>query len=241
MIEKTEKKKSVMLDLKNITKEKGEIKIMRKKKLDNTIIEIRMIDRYKQINKFRYSIFAICNPSTPMEAIFNPIMTEMVLDKLKELREEIKEDINCIKLESIKVEDIFGSREAEVSELLVKETCLYDFQYYREKYDRYLSGKALERVYPISKREKMIEKFNTEIVALEETVNDLEIIDKQLAKEEKRNLEALIGKKQEFEDKFYFPTLEEIQASLHIRVNSYLNNILEDVEKKIEYLERGLA
>lgn len=87
----------------------------------------------------------------------------------------------------------------------------------------------------------MIEEYNEEIEALEETVNDLDAIDKQLAKEERKKLESLKLQKQELEEKLEFPTLEEIETSLFNRIHSYLNNIMEDVENRIKYLEGKLG
>lgn len=214
---------------------------MRKKKIGQTITEIRMIERYKQINKFRYSIFQITNPAMPNEVLLNPILATIVLDKLRELRGQIRGDIKNITIDNIKAEDIFGKRESEVSELFANEICLYDFSYYKRSYDKYLKGEALQRICPAHKKERIIETYNEEINALEETVNDLETIDKQLAKEERKKLESLKLQKQEFEEKFDFPTLEQIEISLFNRVHSYLNNIIEDVENKIEYLEGKLG
>ena len=214
---------------------------MRKKKIGQTITEIRMIERYKQINKFRYSIFQITNPAMPNEVLLNPILATIVLDKLRELRGQIRGDIKNITIDNIKAEDIFGKRESEVSELFANEICLYDFSYYKRSYDKYLKGEALQRICPTHKKERIIETYNEEINALEETVNDLETIDKQLAKEERKKLESLKLQKQEFEEKFDFPTLEQIEISLFNRVHSYLNNIIEDVENKIEYLEGKLG
>ena len=214
---------------------------MRKKKIGQTITKVRMIERYKYINKFRYSIFGVCNQAIPTEATHNPILSEIVLEKLKDVKEEIKADINSITLGSIKAEDVFGNRELEVSELFANEICLYDFASYKTRYDEYLKGEALQRILPTHKRERMIEEYNEEIEALEETVNDLDAIDKQLAKEERKKLESLKLQKQELEEKLEFPTLEEIETSLFNRIHSYLNNIMEDVENRIKYLEGKLG
>lgn len=47
--------------------------------------------------------------------------------------------------------------------------------------------------------------------------------------------------KLEFEEKFDFPTLEDIEISIFNRIYSYLINIIEDIENKIEYLEGKLG
>ena len=119
-----------------------------------------MIERYKYINKFRYSIFGVCNQAIPTEATHNPILSEIVLEKLKDVKEEIKADINSITLGSIKAEDVFGNRELEVSELFTNEICLYDFASYKTRYDEYLKGEALQRILPTHKREEIIEKYS---------------------------------------------------------------------------------
>lgn len=214
---------------------------MRKKKIGQTITKVRMIERYKYINKFRYSIFGVCNQAIPTEATHNPILSEIVLEKLKYVKEEIKADINSITLGSIKAEDVFGNRELEVSELFANEICLYDFASYKTRYDEYLKGEALQRILPTHKREEIIEKYNEEIKALEEALKGLEGIGKQFGKEERKKLESLKLEKLEFEEKFDFPTLEDIEISIFNRIYSYLINIIEDIENKIEYLEGKLG
>ncbi len=216
---------------------------MRKKKIDNTITAVRMVDRYRHINKFRYSIFAICNRATPMEVTLNPIMAEMVLNKLKELNEEIREDINSITIDSINAEDIFGSRQSGVSELLAMEVCMYDLSIYKSKYDKYIQRSTLEKIHTVEKIEQTRQKINRDINKLEECINELESVLEGTSDNEKKELEKLIIQKDKFEDKFGHPALEleVIETSLFIRITSYLNNILEDIGNRIEYLERGLA
>ena len=59
--------------------------------------------------------------------------------------------------------------------------------------------------------------------------------------EERKKLESLKLEKLEFEEKFDFPTLEDIEISIFNRIYSYLINIIEDIENKIEYLEGKLG
>lgn len=199
-----------------------------------------MESRYKDINKFRISVGQLTNKSISSEVRRNPILSTIVLSKLKELKEEIEIDIDNITIDAIKVEDIFGDRESEVSRLFTSEIALYDMPTYIEKYNKYLKGKALEKVFSKEKRKEEMDKYNREINELEETVAELEIIDKELAKEEKRKLEILKLQREEFKEKFKFPLIEEIEESIFIKINSYLNNILKDVEEKILHIERYL-
>ena len=205
------------------------------------IINVKMVERYRHINKFRFSIFKLTNPSMATELEYNPIMGEIVLVKLKELRNEIKDDISKLSPRSIKAEDILGERNLEISDLLATEVCFYNLIDYKNKYDSYLKGKTLERIFPIKRRNEEFNRLNKEIDELEQTVIDLEIIDEKIAEEEKKKLRKLKLEKEEFIEKFDFSALEEIEEALFIRVHSYITRILEDIEDKIDYLERNIA
>lgn len=209
------------------------IKIKTKK-----LAKVKMVERYRHINKFRYSIFKLTNPSMTTELEYNPIMGEIVLVKLKEIRNEIKDDISKLSPRSIKSDDIFGERNLEVSELLAMEICLFNLIDYKRKYDRYLKGKTLEKIVPIEKRNEQLNRLNRQIEELEQTVIELESIDERIAEEEKRKLRKLKFEKDELIEKFDFPTVEEV---LFLRVHSYINSVLDDIEEKIDYLEMNIA
>lgn len=203
--------------------------------------KIEMVEKYRYINKFRYSIFTLTNPSMSMELNGNPIMGEIVLDKLKEIKQEIELDIDNITPEDIKADDIFGERKLEVSKLITTNICMFDIPFYEKKYKQYLKGKRLERVFTIDMRNKEIQSLNQQIEELERIIVDLESIDEEIANDEKRKLKKLELEKREYIERFNFPPLEEIEDFFAIKVNGYLNIILEDIDNNIDYLERNIA
>lgn len=80
----------------------------------------KMIEKYREINRFRYSIFRITNPAIPTEVRENPILAGIVLDKLKELKKEIEKDIDSVSIDMIDIADIFGNGTLEVSYWLMR-------------------------------------------------------------------------------------------------------------------------
>ncbi|WP_294365369.1 hypothetical protein [uncultured Clostridium sp.] len=209
---------------------------MNKKNLENK----RMIERYREMNKFKYSIFTITNPAIPTEAKNNPILVGIVLDKLKELKQEIEVDISNISIDMIDIEDILGKRALEVSELLTNEICLFDLETIKGQYKSYLKAKKLNSIFPVENRKSKVEELQKEINNLNLTIESLEEIDPSLVISQKEKVRKLEKEKEALEETFNFVSIEEIEGTLFARLHSYLNSILIDFNNKIAFIERNM-
>lgn len=202
----------------------------------------RMADRYKEINRFRYSIFKITNPAIPNEVRDNPILAKIVLDKLKELREEIKNDIDNLTIAMVDIADIFGERELDVSGLLLSEVAFVDLvEGTRKQYTNYLKGKNLEEIFPLVDRKKKAKELEKEIENLSLTIESLEEIEPKLASSQKEKKVKLQEELMALEETFDFISLEEIRPNVFVRLHGYLGNILSDIASKIAFIERNMA
>lgn len=212
---------------------------MRKSKQDQKK-EITMLERYRKINKFRYSTFRVTNQGTADEIRLNSILAEIVLQKYKELADEVATDIDNISIDMIDVEDVVGIREQEISELIAREICGYNFGHVTSKYEQYLKCQKLDEVFSMEERRKTLDKINSEIEKLEATVSSLEEIEPVLIISQKQKLKGLLKEKQALEETLDTISLEDIQSSLFCSVRSYLQSIFNDIEERIDRIERYL-
>lgn len=212
---------------------------MRKSKQDQKK-EITMLERYRKINKFRYSTFRVTNQGTADEIRLNSILAEIVLQKYKELADEVATDINNISIDMIDVKDVVGIREKEISELIAREICGYNFGHVTSKYEQYLKCQKLDKVFSMEERRKTLDKINSEIEKLEVTVSSLEEIEPVLVISQKQKLKGLLKEKQALEETLDTISLEDIQSSLFCSVRSYLQSIFNDIEERIDRIERYL-
>lgn len=199
-----------------------------------------MLEKYRKINKFRYSTFRVTNQGTADEIRLNSILAEIVLQKYKELADEVATDIDNISIDMIDVEDVVGIREQEISELIAREICGYNFGHVKSKYEQYLKCQKLDKVFSMEERRKTLDKINSEIEKLEFTISSLEEIEPVLVISQKQKLKGLLKEKQAIEETLDTISLEEIQSSLFCSVRSYLQSIFNDIEERIDRIERYL-
>lgn len=201
----------------------------------------RMADRYREINRFRYSIFKITNPAIPNEVRENPILAQIVLDKLKELREEIKNDIDNLAIDMIDIADILGERESEVSEIIANEVMLFELETTRNNYRNYLKAQRLNEIFPLGDRKKKAEELEKEINNLSLTIEALEKIEPKLVASQREKLLKLEDELMALEETFDFVSIEDIKANVFVRLHGYLGNVLSDIDSKIAFIERNRA
>lgn len=201
----------------------------------------RMVERYREINRFRYSIFKVTNPAVPTEVRENPILAGIVLDKLKELREETQQDIDNIVIDMIDIEDILGERESEVSGLLANEVMLFELETTRKQYKNYLKAQKLDEIFPLADRKKKAEELEKEINNLTLTIESLEEIEPKLVASQKDKVGKLQEELMALEETFEFVSIEEIRSNVFVRLHGYLGNILNDINSKIAFIERNVA
>lgn len=209
---------------------------MSKKKVNK-----RMMERYRNMNKFRYSIFQITNPAIPSEVKINPILARLVLNELKELREEIQADIDGLSIRMIDIEDIVGASREEVSELVSREVCLFDLSTIKKKYENYLNGEKLNKIFPVVDRKNRVIELQREIENIELTIKSLEQINPSLVVSQREKVQMLEREKFALEETLHFESLEDIKDSVFLRLYSYLVNLLNDFDSKINFLERNLV
>ena len=201
----------------------------------------KMIEKYREINRFRYSIFRITNPAIPTEVRENPILAEIVSDKLKDLKKEVEKDIDNMTIDLVDIEDIFGNRTLEVSKLLADEIILFELETIRKQYINYLKAQKLEEIFPLDDRRKKAEELRREINNLNLTIESLEEIEPKLVASQKEKVAKLQGELMALEETFDFVSLEEIRGNVFVRLHGYLGNILSDINSKINFIERNLA
>lgn len=201
----------------------------------------KMIEKYREINRFRYSIFRITNPAIPTEVRENQILAEIVSDKLKDLKKEVEKDIDNMTIDLVDIEDIFGNRTLEVSKLLADEIILFELETIRKQYINYLKAQKLEEIFPLDDRRKKAEELRREINNLNLTIESLEEIEPKLIASQKEKSARLQGELMALEETFDFVSLEEIRGKVFVRLHGYLGNILSDINSKINFIERNLA
>lgn len=199
----------------------------------------RMIERYREINKFKYSIFKITNPSIPTEVSSNPILAMIILEKLRELIEEIQGDIDSVSIDSIDIEDIIKNKNSEISELLVSEICLFDLESIKNQYENCLKAEKLNSIFPLADRKNKVKELKREINNLQLTIESLEKIEPRLALTQKEKVKNLQKEKEALEETFNFHSIEEIEVNLFIRLQNYLISISNDFDNKINFIERN--
>lgn len=200
----------------------------------------RMIERYRNMNRFKYGIFRVCNPAIPTEVRENSILAGIVLDKLKELKKEIQEDIEAISITSIDIEDILGSVNSEISELLAREICLFDLAGIKNQYENYLKAERLNSIFPLADRENRIKELEKQINNLKLTIDSLEEIEPSLALTQKEKVKNLLKEKDALEETLHFISLDDIKANLFVRLHSFLLSLLNDFDDKIDFIERNM-
>ena len=201
--------------------------------------DMTLLQRYNVLEYYRSDCFKILNRAIPDLAKRDVLLTTSTIEILKDIKEVIENDINTLKIEKINLENILGKKSNdELSELIKNKICLWTMTSLERDYQAFVKAQELNKVWSKEDRYKEIEKLDKSILELEESINILAEIDSTLVKDQYEELDKLKRRKEAILGTLNYKTKEEIQVTIYGYVYSFLNNILENVQADIKYLER---
>lgn len=213
--------------------------------MKNTKIDITKLNsgayslskKYRELEAFLNSIFKITNPSTPSLAEDNPLLCGLVYPKLKELKQEVLEDIKAVNTLEIDVYSIVNSSSNAVSNLILYffPNMLYKIGQDCKQLER---AEELDKTFPVQARLEYLKKLSTDLEQKELLYSNMEAIGSKLADSYLSDIIA-IKKEQEVIKKTLNPlTLEQIEADLRNCIKARLNNYILRLDTSIAFLAR---
>jgi len=195
--------------------------------------------RIQEIENYDYYLGSLTNINTRYKLAINPIVVQVALATLKELRKEL--DSFSIDIKEVDSNRIFGdSTELTETEVLIKSVYNCTYLNYKSDYNKIKEVRELDKDFPREERQKLARQLEEEIKTEYRKITTVGKINKTLKKASEEKVKKLGVELRDVLATLEVPTEDYINNSLWSIAESKLNEIKNRLDEKINYLEEAM-